>query len=108
MQIFTLGQMKNFLKIKKSGKETFWASDFGFNGGEIAALSPTFIQPTGKTKKEILKLSNSRTKEVDVSEWKLTDYSRYPKGYSQWFENSLGCSVKDILETAELLHELGF
>ena len=108
MQKFTIGQIKNFLKIKKSGKETFWASDFGFNGGEIAALSPTFIQPTGKTKKEILKLSHSRTKEADVSEWKLTDYSKYPKEYAEWFECSLGWSIHDLLEAAELLRELGF
>lgn len=108
MEQFSLGQIKNFLTIKKSGKTTFWASDFGFNGGEIAALSPTFIQPTGKTKKEILKLSNSRTKEVEVSEWKLTDYSQYPKEYVEWFECSLGWSIKNILDAAEFLHELGF
>lgn len=108
MQEFTIGQIKNFLKIKKSGKKTFWASDFGFNGGEIAALSSTFIQHTGKTKKETLRLSPFRVKDVEISEWKLTDYSQYPKGYSEWFKRSLGCSIQDILETAELLHELGF
>lgn len=108
MQDFTIKQIKNFLKIKKSGKKTFWASDFDFNGGEIAALSSTFIRRTGKTKKEILRLSPFRTKDVEISEWELIDWSKERNSVRKWFENSLGSSIQEILETTKLLHELGF
>ena len=70
-------------KIYESGVDTFYASDFGLNGGTMNALTTIkffdrvekvirygFL-PTGNTKSEMVEIGNNLYKKVDVSEWKI-------------------------------------
>lgn len=74
----------NYLsKIYASGVDTFYASDFGLNGGMMNAL--TTIQffdkvekitrfgflPTGNTKSTMVEIGENLYKKVDVYEWKI-------------------------------------
>lgn len=103
MARFTPSQIKNFLIIKKSGKETFYASDFGFNGGEIGALaSGFFIERTGKTKKKWVQVTPNKKIKADVYEWRIRH------NFKPWHSRLFGESVADIFKAAELLKEFGF
>lgn len=70
-------------KIYESGVDTFYASDFGLNGGTMNALTTIkffdrvervtrygFL-PTGNTKSEMVEIGKNLYKKVDVSEWKI-------------------------------------
>lgn len=70
-------------KIYESGVNTFYASDFGLNGGTMNALTTIkffdrvervtrygFL-PTGNTKSEMVEIGKNLYKKVDVSEWKI-------------------------------------
>ena len=70
-------------KIYESGVDTFYASDFGLNGGTMNALTTIkffdkaegvtrygFL-PTGNTKSAMVEIGENLYKKVDVSEWKI-------------------------------------
>ena len=71
-------------KIYASGVDTFYASDFGLNGGTMNALTTIKFfdktdkwvarygfTPTGNTKSEMVEIGNNLYKKVEVSEWKI-------------------------------------
>ena len=70
-------------KIYASGVDTFYASDFGLNGGTMNALTTIkcfdrvenvtrygFL-PTGNTKSAMIEIGENLYKKVEVSEWKI-------------------------------------
>jgi hypothetical protein len=62
----------NYMRIKESGKNTFYASDFGFTGGEVNALSQCgLIAPTGKTKVVWYEVNDDTMKRGTAKEWRL-------------------------------------
>ena len=66
--MYNLNQLKNYATILKSGKETFWASDFGFRGGDIHGLTRDFIDPTGNEKETFVDVGGNMFKKVTIKE----------------------------------------
>jgi hypothetical protein len=70
----TAKMFKNYLTIKNSGKTTFYADEFGFNGGEINSLSHIgLITPTGNTREVFVEMpyGDEVYRKVLVKEWKI-------------------------------------
>ena len=103
--MYTLNQLKNYATILKSGKETFWASDFGFCGGDINGLSHAFIEPTGNTKTELVAVGGGLFKKVEIQEWRLRKYDDLV--WQRIIREKIKKSVDLVCSTADLLRELG-
>ena len=100
---YTLSQIKNYFIIKNSGKRTFYASDFGLNGGEINALASGFlISKTHGTKEEWVQISSDKKIRIEVHEWKINSE------LGKWRNHTVNEMVANILETAKVLKEFGF
>ena len=104
--MFTINQLKNYATVLKSGKETFWASDFGFSGGDINGLSYDFIEPTGNKKEELVAVGGNLFKKVEVQEWRLRKY--HDLVWEQIRRKEIEKSVNLLLSTADLFRELGY
>jgi hypothetical protein len=94
------------MKIKNSGKETFYARDFGFTGGDITYLYMlNLIQETGN-KNQISYISrNGTVKKSYVKEWKFnqkvfedTMYSLDRELYDNWNKDN----IQEIFESENL------
>jgi hypothetical protein len=95
---------KNYFTIAMSGKKTFYASDFGLNGGEISALSYVgLISPTGNTRETSIEIpyGNGVYKKVTVKEWQIDSNIKY--GYLLSMKNFLNNVVKDKDNLQQLL-----
>lgn len=100
--MYNINQLKNYATILKSGKETFWASDFGFSGGEINGLKYDFIEPTGNTRKELLGVGGNDFKKVVEQEWRLRT------NVPQWRKEKLNKTITELCSVANMLRELGY
>ena len=108
--MYNLNQLKNYATILKSGKETFWASDFGFRGGDIHGLTRDFIEPTGKEREEFINISGDMFKKVMVKEWRVRKFN--DKEHLNLWEKMLGedidKAIRSLCATADLFRELGY
>ena len=100
--MYSINQIKNYATILKSGKNTFWASDFGFSGGEINGLKYDFIEPTGNTKEELLAIGDDNFKKVVVQEWRVA--AKVP----QWRKEELNKAITEMRSVANMFCELGY
>jgi hypothetical protein len=67
-----LTTLANYLTILDSKKETFYASDFGFSGGEIGALVyEDLIETTGEQKEVWFAIDDDTMKRGFVKQWKV-------------------------------------
>ena len=108
--MYNLNQLKNYATILKSGKETFWASDFGFRGGDIGGLTADFIEPTGRKKEEFVNIGGDKFKKVTVQEWRVRrfDDSMCQEPWQERVGEDLDKAVKFLCETADMFRELGY
>lgn len=106
--MYNLNQLKNYATILKSGKETFWASDFGFRGGDINGLTRDFIKPTGRTKTEFINVDGGGDifRKVEVQEWCLRDFAA-----NTWVsitKEEIDRNIKRLISIADTFRELGY
>ena len=109
--MYNISQLKNYAIILKSGKETFWASDFGFKGGDINGLCRDFISPTGKTKEVLVPIGNGDLyKKVEVKEWRVRrfDDTKRQELWQKIVDEELRKTVKLLCFTADLYRDLGY
>lgn len=79
---YTVGELYNYTKIKKSGKKTFYASEFGLNGGEITALDRRgMIKETGNCVVMPVQTVSGKTVMSKVKEWEFINIFTY---YNSW------------------------
>ena len=104
--MYTMNQLKNYATILKSGKETFWASDFGFRGGDIGGLSYDFIEPTGNTKEVLIPIGGDCYKKVEAQEWRLR--KNHDLVLDKILRKDVEKSVKLLFSAADLYRELGY
>ena len=103
--MYTINQLRNYATILKSGKETFWASDFGFSGGDINGLSYDFIEPTGNTREELVAVGGELFKKVQIKEWRLRRYDNLV--WEKIVHAEIKKAINLLYSTADLLRELG-
>ena len=108
--MFTINQLKNYATVLKSGKETFWASDFGFRGGDINGLTADFIEPTGREKEEFVNIGGDKFKKVTVREWRVRrfDDSMRQEPWQERVGEDLDKAIRLLYETADLFRGLGY
>lgn len=81
MTTFNTATFEAYETILRSGKKTFYASDFNIGGGTINALQGYgLIQQTGKTKEIFVLADEYRElyKKVKILEWECTVLSENP------------------------------
>ena len=81
MTRFNTETFEAYEAILRSGKRTFYASDFNLGGGTINALQGYgLIQKTGRTKEAFVLVNKERKlyKKIEVSEWECTVLSEKP------------------------------
>jgi hypothetical protein len=108
--MYNLNQLKNYAIILKSGKETFWASDFGFRGGDIHGLTRDFIDPTGKEKKAFVDVGGNMFKKVTIKEWRVRKFDDKER-QSLWEKivgEDINKAIRSLCATADLFRELGY
>lgn len=109
-----LNQLKNYAIILKSGKETFWASDFGFCGGDINGLTGDFIEPTGKEREEFINIGGDMFKKVMVKEWRVRKFNDkehldfWEKRLCENIDKNIDKAIRSLCATADLFRELGY
>lgn len=94
----------NYMNIRISGRTTFYASDFGLNGGEINGLVVNgLIRPTGQTKNVMIPIDWNIYKKVSAKEWVVEE-----NGFNYWQANDfvkvLHLFVKNIPAIESFLH----
>lgn len=108
--MYNLNQLKNYATILKSGKETFWASDFGFRGGDIHGLTRDFIDPTGKEKETFVDVGGNMFKRVTAKEWRVRKFDDKER-QSLWRKivgEDINKAIRSLCATADLFRELGY
>lgn len=101
---YTVGELYNYTKIKKSGKKTFYASEFGFNGGEITALDRRgMIKETGNCVIMPVKTIDGRTIMSKIKEWEFIDIFTH---YNTWVATHNWKHYKQDIETIFKLAKL--
>jgi hypothetical protein len=109
--MYTLNQLKNYATLLTSGKDTFWASDFGFQGGDIGGLTRDFIDPTENTKTVFIPLGGNLYKTVEVQEWRVrksNDSTHQELWQQKIARENLDKDVKLLCETADMFRKLGY
>ena len=108
--MYNLNQLKNYATILKSGKETFWASDFGFCGGDINGLTRDFIDPTGKEREEFINIGGDIFKKVMVKEWRVRKFDDEARQnfWDKIVGEDIDKAIRSLCATADLFRELGY
>lgn len=102
--MLTLNFVNNYLKIRNLKKgTTFYASDYGINGGSILGLRAKWIiEPTGNTKTIIIPhpYNDKLLIKSEVKEWRV----RVNRKQIEWYDKELKYTLdyaKSVLAYAE-------
>lgn len=92
---YTIGELYNYIRIKKSGKKTFYASEFGLNGGEITALDRRgMIKETGNCVVMPVQTISGKIIMSKIKEWEFIDiFTHYDlwitKRHWEWYKEDI-------------------